>query len=130
VGMPALTPQGLVGRVVDAGRRSARILLVTDFNSKIPVVVESSGDQAILEGDNSGEPALRFLPLNPSFAVGDRVLTSGHGGMLPPGLMVGQVASIAGGKVAVRSYVDWSRLDYLSLLHYRAPPPPETPPHG
>ena len=130
VGMPALTPQGLVGRVVDAGRRSARILLVTDFNSKIPVVVESSGDQAILEGDNSGEPALRFLPLNPSFAVGDRVLTSGHGGMLPPGLMVGQVASISGGKVAVRSYVDWSRLDYLSLLHYRTPPPPELTPLG
>ena len=57
------------------------ILLITDFNSRIPVVVESSGDHAILEGDNSLEPELRFLPLNPSFAVGDRVLTSGRGGV-------------------------------------------------
>ncbi len=125
VGMPALTPAGLVGRVVDVGRRSARILLITDFNSRIPVVVERSGDQAILEGDNGGEPSLRFLPINPSFAVGDRVLTSGRGGMLPPGLLVGQVAAVTGAQARVRSYVDWSRLDYLSLLHYQSPPPPE-----
>lgn len=125
VGMPALTPAGLVGRVVDVGRRSARILLITDFNSRVPVVVERSGDQAILEGDNGGEPSLRFLPINPSFAVGDRVLTSGRGGMLPPGLLVGQVAEVTGAQARVRSYVDWSRLDYLSLLHYQSPPPPE-----
>lgn len=125
VGMPALTPAGLVGRVVAVGRRSARILLITDFNSRIPVVLERSGDQAILEGDNGTDPSLRFLPINPSFAVGDRVLTSGRGGMLPPGLLVGQVTDVAGAQPRVRSYVDWSRLDYLSLLHYRGPPPPE-----
>ena len=90
-GMPATTPEGLVGRVVDVGARSARVLLITDFNSRIPVVVEGSGDQAILEGDNRPLPALRFLPLNPGFAVGDRVLTSGHGGLLPPGLPVGRI---------------------------------------
>ena len=56
VGMPAMTPEGLVGRVVEVGRRSARVLLMTDFNSRIPVVVESSGDHAILEGDNSRLP--------------------------------------------------------------------------
>lgn len=125
VGMPALTPAGLVGRVVAVGRRSARILLITDFNSRVPVVLERSGDQAILEGDNGTDPSLRFLPINPSFAVGDRVLTSGRGGMLPPGLLVGQVTDVAGAQPRVRSYVDWSRLDYLSLLHYQDPPPPE-----
>ena len=69
--------------MIDVGRRSARVLLITDFNSRIPVVVESSGDQAILEGDNSPVPSLRFLPLKPGFAIGDRVLTSGRGGLLP-----------------------------------------------
>lgn len=128
-GMPALAANGLVGRVVDVGRRSARVLLLTDFNSKIPVVDARSGDQAILEGDNTEQLALRFLPLGASFAVGDRLLTSGHGGMLPPGLVVGEVTAVADGKPLARSFVDWQRLDYLSLLHYDSPPPPEAS-HG
>lgn len=124
-GMPAVSPQGLVGRVIDVGRRSSRILLITDFNSRVPVVVESSGDQAILEGDNTAEPALRFLPINPGFKVGDRVLTSGRGGLVPPGLLVGQISAITDGKVAVRPYVDWARLDYLSILKHEGVLPPE-----
>jgi rod shape-determining protein MreC len=125
VGMPATTPEGLVGRVVEVGRRSARVLLITDFNSRIPVVVESSGDHAILEGDNSLLPRLRFLPMNPGFAVGDRVLTSGRGGVLPAGLIIGRIEEAGDGKVRVRSHVDWSRLDYLSLLQTVGTPPPE-----
>ena len=126
IGMPAIAPEGLVGRVVDVGRRSARVLLVTDFNSRIPVVVESSGDHAILEGGNSLRPTLRFLPMNPGFALGDRVLTSGRGGVLPPGLMVGRIDSANDGKVRVRSHVDWARLDYLSLLQTVGTPSPES----
>lgn len=124
-GMAAMSPQGLIGRVIDVGRRSARILLITDFNSRIPVVIERSGDQAILEGDNTIEPALRFLPMNPNFAVGDRVMTSGRGGLLAPGLVIGQISAVRDGKVAVRPYVDWARLDYVSLLHDVGVEPPE-----
>jgi rod shape-determining protein MreC len=117
VGMAALAPEGLVGRVVDVGRRSARVLLVTDFNSRIPVVVAGAGDQAVLEGDNSALPVLRFLPLNPDLSDGDRVLTSGRGGMLPPGLPIGRIVSSgADGKPRVRPLVDWSRLDHVVLL--------------
>ncbi len=126
IGMAAMTPQGLAGRVIDVGRRSARILLVTDFNSSIPVVVERSGDHAILQGDNTSEPKLRFLPLGADLRAGDRVLTSGRGGMLPPGLVVGQIGAVGGGTAAVRSYLDWSRLDFLSLLHFVPTPPPES----
>jgi rod shape-determining protein MreC len=136
-GMAALTPEGLVGRVVAAGRRSSRVLLITDFNSRVPVLVERSGDQAILEGDNGSRPALRFLPINPGFQPGDRVITSGQDGLLPPGLPVGEVGPLAGGKVTVRPYVDWTRLDYLSLLRYEGVPAeisdlrqPTTPRHG
>ena len=117
VGMAALAPEGLIGRVVDVGRRSARVLLVTDFNSRIPVVVAGAGDQAVLEGDNSSLPLLRFLPLNPGLSDGDRVLTSGRGGMLPPGLPIGRtVPAGADGKARVRPLVDWSRLDHVVLL--------------
>ena len=127
-GMAAMTPEGLAGRIIDVGRRSARVLLITDFNSRIPVVVERSGDQAILQGDNSAQPELRFLPVGPDLRAGDRVLTSGRDGLLPPGLMVGQISTIGDSGAAVRSSVDWPRLDYLSLLRMVATPPPEDDP--
>jgi rod shape-determining protein MreC len=125
-GMPATTPEGLVGRVIDVGERSARALLITDFNSRIPVVVESSGDQALLEGDNSGLPVLRFLPLKPGFAVGDRVLTSGRGGLLPAGLAIGRVEAGGDARLRVRPFVDWQRLDWVSLLAATGTPAPAT----
>ena len=124
-GMAAVNERGLVGRVIEVGRRSARILLLTDFNSRVPVMVEPSRDQAILAGDNSREPGLDFLPINPHLAVGDRVVTSGRGGVLPPGLAVGVVSAIGEGKVAVTPLVDWDRLSYLRLLEYGRVLPPE-----
>jgi len=124
-GMAALNERGLVGRVIDVGARSARILLMTDFNSRIPVMVEPSRDQAILAGDNSRAPGLVFLPLNPRLSVGDRVVTSGRGGKLPPGLPIGVVRTITEDKVAVAPFVDWDRLEYLRLLHYAPVLPPE-----
>jgi rod shape-determining protein MreC len=124
-GMAALTPQGLAGRVVSVGRRSARVLLITDYNSKIPVVVERSRDHAILEGDNSAQPGLSFLPVNPSYQIGDLVLTSGDGGLVPPGLLVGRISSADKRKVSVEPFVDWSRLDYLSVLLYDGLPEPD-----
>jgi rod shape-determining protein MreC len=128
-GMAALTPEGLVGRVVSVGRSSARVLLLTDYNSKIPVVVERSRDHAILEGDSGAEPALRFLPITARPEVGDMVLTSGDGGLVPPGLAIGRVSAVAeGGEVSVRPFVDWSRLDYVSVLLYEGLPPPEADP--
>jgi rod shape-determining protein MreC len=127
-GMAAVTPQGMVGRVIAVGRRSSRVLLITDYNSKIPVTVERSGDHAILTGDNSGEPALRFLPLNASLQAGDLVLTSGDGGLMPAGLLIGRVDAVDKRKVAVRPFADWSRLDYVSVLLYDGLPPPEADP--
>lgn len=124
-GMAAVNERGLVGRVIEAGRRSARVLLLTDFNSRIPVMVEPSRDQAILAGNNTGRPGLVFLPLNPRLAVGDRVVTSGRGGVLPPGLEVGTVRSIDDAGVAVEPLVDFTRLEHLRLLEYANIVPPE-----
>jgi rod shape-determining protein MreC len=124
-GMAAVNERGLVGRVIEVGRRSARLLLLTDFNSRIPVMVEPSRDQAILAGDNSREPGLVFLPLNPRLSVGDRVVTSGRGGVLPPGLAVGVVSAIGDQKVTVAPLIDWDRLAYVRLLDYAPVLPPE-----
>lgn len=127
-GMAVMGPRGLVGRVVRVGERSARVLLLTDLNSRIPVMVDRTRDQGILEGDNTGFPRLRFLPLVPGLAVGDRVLTSGVGGVLPPGLLVGEIARVGEQEATVRPLVDWSRLDHVSVLHWRPVPLPEAAP--
>jgi rod shape-determining protein MreC len=124
-GMPVLDEYGLVGRVLAAGRRSARILLLTDLNSRIPVVVAPSGDHAILEGDNSRRPRLGFLPLDPSLAPGDRVITSGRDGLLPPGLPVGEIESVDDRGVTVRPFADFDRLDYVVVLQSTPVRPPE-----
>jgi rod shape-determining protein MreC len=124
-GMAAVNERGLVGRVIEVGRRSARILLLTDFNSRVPVMVEPSRDQAILAGDNSRTPGLVFLPINPRLSVGDRVVTSGRGGVLPPGLAVGVVSALGERKVAVMPLVDWDHLSHLRLLEYGRVLPPE-----
>jgi rod shape-determining protein MreC len=124
-GMAAVNERGLVGRVIEVGRRSARVLLLTDFNSRVPVMVEPARDQAILAGDNSREPGLIFLPLHPRMAVGQRVVTSGRGGVLPPGLAVGRITAIDEDRVAVAPVVDWDRLEYVRLLEYGRVVPPE-----
>jgi rod shape-determining protein MreC len=94
----------------------------------VPVMVEPSRDQAILAGDNTREPGLIFLPLNPRLSVGDRVVTSGRGGVLPAGLAVGVVSAVREDKVAVTTWVDWDRLEYLRLLEFAPVRPPEAQP--
>ena len=121
VGQAAVNAEGLVGRVVEAGRRSARILLLTDLNSRVPVVLELTRVSAILAGDNSDNPRLAFTPVNALFEPGERLVTSGHGGMLPPGLPVGEVVSTASGVARIRPYVNFSALEYLRVLDFTLP---------
>jgi rod shape-determining protein MreC len=113
--------RGLVGRVTDVGSDAARILLITDLNSRVPVLIEESGRRAILSGDNSAMPRLMFMEAEAQISAGDRVVTSGHGGVFPPGLPVGTVTEAEGGALRVRPFAQWSRLDNVSVLRYRSP---------
>ncbi len=115
---PAITGEGLVGRVSEVGARSARVLLLTDINSRVPVFVERTRERAVLAGDNSRRMQLLYLPPDLTATVGDRIVTSGHGGIFPPGLPVGVITSIEEGAVSVQPYVDWERLEYLRLVDY------------
>lgn len=118
-GQPAVNGDGLVGRVMDAGRRSARLLLVTDLNSRIPVVIEETRLHAILAGDNSNQPQLVFLPDKGEVLVGARVVTSGFGNALPPGLPIGVIVSVRGRTARIRTFVKWDRLEYVRLIDFR-----------
>lgn len=86
----ALNEGGLVGRVIQRGRSSARILLVTDYNSRVPVLGEVSGARGVMFGDRDGQGTLTDMPERGGFRVGERILTSGEGGLFPNGLLVGR----------------------------------------
>lgn len=125
-GQPAINQEGLAGRVADVGERSARVLLITDLNSRIPVLVERTRDRAILAGDNSTEPRLTYLPEAVPIIEGDRVVTSGHGGVFPPGIPVGKISDIRrteDGQViaaTVEPFVNWNRLELVRVIDYDA----------
>jgi rod shape-determining protein MreC len=117
-GQAAVTGDGLVGRVSEVGSRAARVLLVTDLNSRVPVIIEGPQQRALLTGDNSERPCLRYLDAGAEIKVGDRVVTSGQGGVFPPRLPVGVVASLDGESPRVEPYVELSRVEYLRIVDY------------
>lgn len=119
-GQAAMTGRGLAGRVTAVGLRSGRILLITDINSRVPVIVQASRDRAILAGDNSRLPRLVFLPANASVNSGDIVVTSGHGGIFPAGLPVGRIVRSDDGVVRVDPFVRFEKLEFVRVIDFRS----------
>lgn len=117
-GQAAITDGGLVGRLTEVGARAGRVLLITDLNSRIPVVIERSHTGAVLAGDNSERPRLLYASNADAIKIGDRVVTSGDGGIFPPGLPVGVVASIEGAGPRVEPYVELSQLESVLIVDY------------
>ena len=117
-GQAAMTGEGLVGRLTEVGSRASRVLLITDLNSRVPVTIEGSRASAVLAGDNSERPRLMYMPSGDSTKIGDRVVTSGEGGVFPPGLPVGVVAEIDGGGPRVEPFVEMSQIGYVLVVDY------------
>jgi len=109
---------GLVGRVTEVGDRAARVLMITDLNSRIPVQIDGNHDRAILAGDNTDRPQLAYIGPHTKINLGDRIVTSGDGGVFPPGMPVGTVASIEGGNIRIEPYADLSRVEYLRVVDF------------
>lgn len=107
---------GLAGRISGVGNRTARVILLTDSNSRIPVTVQPSGQKALLSGDNTPAPPLEFLEKPDLVRPGDRVISSGDGGVFPAGLLVGQVAQGPDRRLRVRLAADYERLEFLRVL--------------
>jgi rod shape-determining protein MreC len=94
--------------------------LITDINSRIPVLVESTGARAIMAGDNTDQPRLIHMPPGSVANVGDRIVTSGHGGAFPPGLPIGVVSAVGEGDdgVVVQPFVGRDQLEYVQVIDY------------
>jgi rod shape-determining protein MreC len=132
-GQAVMTADGLAGRITEVGETSARVLLITDINSRIPVLVERTRDRAVLAGDNSRQPRLTLMSPGMSVEAGDRIVTSGHGGTYPAGLPVGVVASVGEKAVRIEPLVDWTRLEFVRVVDFGIagilpPQPPIVPP--
>ncbi len=109
---------GLVGRISGVGENTARVILLTDASSRIPAVIQPSGQRAIVAGDNSGAPPIDFLESPELVRPGDRVISSGDGGVFPAGLLIGQIAADPGGRLRVRLAADFERLEFLRVLRH------------
>jgi len=120
-GQAAITSDGLAGRVAEVGQRSARVLLLTDINSRVPVVVGTTRERAILGGDNTNQPRLLYMTPGSEIKPGDQVVTSGQGGVFPPGLPVGVVIQADEAVLRVQPFVNWAYMEYVRLVDYELP---------
>jgi rod shape-determining protein MreC len=120
IGYAVINGDGLVGRTVDAGGSVARVLLLNDLNSRIPVLVGPAAVRGLALGDNSAELQLDFLPQGATLYPGDEVYTSGSDGVLPRGLRVGVVTG-SPNVYKVRPYAELNSLDAVSVLFFDAP---------
>ena len=111
---------GLVGRISGVGQSTSRVMLLTDPSSRLPVTIQPSGQHALLTGDNSALPVLDFLESPEDVRPGDRVVSSGDGGLFPPGLLVGQAVLASDGRMRVRLAADYGRLEFLRVLRSHA----------
>lgn len=120
---------GLVGRISGVGENTARVILLTDASSRIPAVIQPSGQRAIVAGDNSAAPPVDFLENPDLVRPGDRVISSGDGGIFPAGLLIGQIAADPGGRLRVRLAADFERLEFLRVLRHHGTEAVDNTPH-
>jgi rod shape-determining protein MreC len=128
----AVDERGLVGRVTEVGARTARVLLITDLNSRIPVTLETSRAHAILIGTNGSRPRLIYWPEGVVPQEGERIVTSAEANAYPANLPVGTVHFSASGAAEVEPAALLQKLEVVRVFDYGlggvvAPEPPRRP---
>ena len=125
-GMPVVGAEGLVGRVDAVTANAARVQMITDPDSDVSVLVQPADAVTVLSGSITSDISVDLIPNDVNVAPGDLLLTSGLGGVYPPNILIGQVASVRSSatalfqQAAVQPAVDFSRLDIvLVIVNYR-----------
>ena len=116
-GMAVLDGKNFIGRIVDVNFFSSRVLLVSDLNSRIPVIIEPSGHHAILTGKGNNEPTLEYLPENFIIKDDDKVYTSGKEGIFKPGIPIGE-AKIYKDKINVLLFSNLDQVTFININLY------------
>ncbi len=131
-GQIAVDEHGLIGRITEVGARTARVLLITDLNSRIPVILESSRAHAIMVGNNGVRPRLQFWPEGVQPKEGERVVTSAEANAFPANLPVGTVHYSPAGTAEVEPSAMLQKLEVVRIFDYglNGVTPPERPTPG
>ena len=128
--MAVVSAEGLVGRVIGVGKHHAKVLLILDGNSAVDAYIQSSRARGVLVGLGRELCLLKYVQRNEDVQVGDKVISSGMGGVFPKGLLVGTVQGVVRGssglfqRVEVEPAVNFSRLEEVMVV---IQPPPEKP---
>jgi len=120
-GEAVVDARGMIGRIYLTGQHTSWVILLTDLNSRIPVTVAPGNHQAMMVGDNTAMPTLDTMSQTVTLHAGDQVVSSGDGGLLPPGLPVGTVVS-QGGQYRVALLSDAASAQDVEILAFRKPP--------
>jgi rod shape-determining protein MreC len=121
-GMPVMSDVGLVGRIVEVSASSAKVLLITDPGSAVNALVQGSRVLGVLQGVDGGNPQIKYLTQDAVISPGDIVLTSGLGGSLPKGLVIGQILKVRHRdyemfqQAEVRPTVNFGRLELVLVI--------------
>jgi len=124
-GQAVVDARGMIGRIFLSGERTSWVLLLTDLNSRIPVTIQPGNIQAIMAGDNTPNPTLDTLASTTPLKAGDQVITSGDGGLIPPGLPVGVLVT-SGSSFRVALLADAGASQDVRIVDFKLPP--EQPP--
>ena len=113
-GMAVLDGEYFIGRIVDVSFFSSRVLLVTDLNSRIPVIVEPTGYHSIMSGHGKKAPTLEYLPENHNIVDGSKIYTSGKEGIFSPGIPIGK-SKIQNEKVEVSLFSNLDQITFVNI---------------
>ena len=104
--MAVVTPLGVVGQVVSVTARSAKVLLLTDPNSGIDVLVQRTRTHGIVSGSLENGTVLKYVKRSEDIQVGDRLITSGLDGIFPKGVMVATVIKVRKQNLGLFQYIE------------------------
>lgn len=113
-----ISERGLVGRVTGVGDHSAQVLLLTDMNSRIPVMNERTREKMILVGKGAELPTLSYVSTDSAIRKGDRIVTSGDGGIFPKNIAVGIVRDADKTAMKVELFANVADIEYVSVVQY------------
>jgi rod shape-determining protein MreC len=130
-GQGVIDARGMIGRIFLSGDHTSWVILLTDLNSRIPVTIEPGNIQAIMAGDNTSVPVLDLLSQSVRIKPGDQVVSSGDGGLLPPGLAIGTVVADSSGGYRVALLADAASTEDVNIVDFKlkTEQPPAVSPH-
>jgi len=122
VGMPVVTGQGLVGRIIQVSANAARVMLITETTSRVSARMQTNRVEGTVVGLASGNLIMELIRLDAPVREGDLVLTSGLGGNFPPDIVIGQVTSVRPSErglyqeAQVRSLINFDTLEFVLVV--------------